>query len=337
MAGLASSRWTASRGPCWRARALGRPGAGARRPRSRGRIPAACGHPDRRSRATSRPSARSGPGQPGALARSMRLAGYWRPQRPDLLTSSGKPAWSCSKPNSHSPRTAAAMRHGCCSTPPEDSRRSTCASRATRTSRRGPQRCSPAAWRAAASLLDVSRAAAAAPDPADPPLPCDLLLDGLALVFTEGRAAATPVLRRAVAAFASREVSVAGDAPLGLAGDTGGEPPVGLRQLSRDRHAHRSARPRYRGARGPRRRGQRVRPGRRLRRRLRDGRAAGRRGRGRQGGDRHPHRPPRRARAGGPPRTGGRGLRADRRASSRMPLPSARGPPSSTPTGRNPS
>jgi DNA-binding CsgD family transcriptional regulator len=58
------------------------------------------------------------------------------------------------------------------------------------------------------SLLDVSRAAVSAPDSADPPLPCDLLLDGLALVFTEGRAAATPVLRRAVAAFASREVSV---------------------------------------------------------------------------------------------------------------------------------
>ena len=61
---------------------------------------------------------------------------------------------------------------------------------------------------AGGSLLDVSRAAGAAPDPADP-LPCDLLLDGLALIFTEGRAAATPVLRRALAAFASPEVSVA--------------------------------------------------------------------------------------------------------------------------------
>ena len=46
-----------------------------------------------------------------------------------------------------------------------------------------------------------------APRPADPPLPCDLLLDGLALLFTEGRSAAVPVLRRAVAAFASTEVS----------------------------------------------------------------------------------------------------------------------------------
>jgi DNA-binding CsgD family transcriptional regulator len=57
-------------------------------------------------------------------------------------------------------------------------------------------------------LADVSRAVATAPAPADP-LPCDLLLDGLALIFTEGRAAATPVLRRALAAFASPQVSVA--------------------------------------------------------------------------------------------------------------------------------
>ena len=57
------------------------------------------------------------------------------------------------------------------------------------------------------SLLDVSRAVATAAVPADPPLPCDLLLDGFAQVFTEGRAAATPALQRAVAAFASTDVS----------------------------------------------------------------------------------------------------------------------------------
>ncbi|MGH2945091.1 MAG: LuxR C-terminal-related transcriptional regulator [Solirubrobacteraceae bacterium] len=61
---------------------------------------------------------------------------------------------------------------------------------------------------AGGSLLDVSRAVVTAPAPAGPPLACDLLLDGLGLVFTEGRPAATPVLRRAVAAFASTEVSV---------------------------------------------------------------------------------------------------------------------------------
>ncbi len=61
---------------------------------------------------------------------------------------------------------------------------------------------------AGVSLLDVSRAVSTAPAPADRPLPCDLLLDGLALVFTQGRSAAAPVLTRAVAAFASAEVSV---------------------------------------------------------------------------------------------------------------------------------
>jgi DNA-binding CsgD family transcriptional regulator len=61
---------------------------------------------------------------------------------------------------------------------------------------------------AGSSLLDVSRAVAAAPKPAGAPLPCDLLLDGLALVFTDGRATAVPVLRRAVAAFATADVSV---------------------------------------------------------------------------------------------------------------------------------
>ena len=61
---------------------------------------------------------------------------------------------------------------------------------------------------AGGGLLDVSRAAATAPDPADRALPCDLLLDGLALIFTEGTRAAAPMLRRAVAAFTSSEVSV---------------------------------------------------------------------------------------------------------------------------------
>jgi len=57
-----------------------------------------------------------------------------------------------------------------------------------------------------AGLPEVSRAVATAPEP-HPPLPCDLLVDGLALIFTDGRPAATPVLRRAVAAFLSSEVS----------------------------------------------------------------------------------------------------------------------------------
>jgi DNA-binding CsgD family transcriptional regulator len=61
---------------------------------------------------------------------------------------------------------------------------------------------------AGGSLLDVSRAASTAPDPADRALPRDLLLDGLARIFTDGTPAAAPMLRRAVAAFTSSEVSV---------------------------------------------------------------------------------------------------------------------------------
>jgi DNA-binding CsgD family transcriptional regulator len=58
------------------------------------------------------------------------------------------------------------------------------------------------------SLLDVSRAVRTAPEPAQPARPCDLLLDGFALMFTEGRLAAAPVLQRAATAFAGSEVSV---------------------------------------------------------------------------------------------------------------------------------
>jgi DNA-binding CsgD family transcriptional regulator/tetratricopeptide (TPR) repeat protein len=55
-------------------------------------------------------------------------------------------------------------------------------------------------------LLEVSRGAATAPV-LDRPLARDLLLDGLALIFTAGVHAATPTLRRAVAAFRSNEAS----------------------------------------------------------------------------------------------------------------------------------
>jgi DNA-binding CsgD family transcriptional regulator len=57
-------------------------------------------------------------------------------------------------------------------------------------------------------LLDVSRAARAAPRPTHPPHPSDLLLDGLATLVTDGRAAAAPVLRRALSAVRSEPMSV---------------------------------------------------------------------------------------------------------------------------------
>jgi DNA-binding CsgD family transcriptional regulator len=56
---------------------------------------------------------------------------------------------------------------------------------------------------------EVSRAARALPPPKHPPRPADLLLDGLALLVTDGPAAAAPVLRRATRAFARSDVPVA--------------------------------------------------------------------------------------------------------------------------------
>src|SRR4051794_12130833 len=60
----------------------------------------------------------------------------------------------------------------------------------------------------AGDLLDVSRAASAAPRPTHPPHPSDLLLDGLAKLVTEGRADAAPALRRALSAFRGEQISV---------------------------------------------------------------------------------------------------------------------------------
>src|SRR5712691_1928624 len=55
-------------------------------------------------------------------------------------------------------------------------------------------------------LLEVSRAARAAPL-AEAPRSCDLLLDGLTTMVTQGHAAAEPTLRRAVNAFLGDQVS----------------------------------------------------------------------------------------------------------------------------------
>ena len=57
------------------------------------------------------------------------------------------------------------------------------------------------------NLRDVSRAARSAPPPPDPPAPHDLLLDGFAVLVTEGRAAAAPMLRRAARTFAEDEIA----------------------------------------------------------------------------------------------------------------------------------
>ena len=59
-----------------------------------------------------------------------------------------------------------------------------------------------------AGMLEVSSEARAARRPTEAPRPSDLLLDGFAMAFTDGRSAAAPVLRRAATAFAGSDVSV---------------------------------------------------------------------------------------------------------------------------------
>jgi DNA-binding CsgD family transcriptional regulator len=57
-------------------------------------------------------------------------------------------------------------------------------------------------------LRVVSAEARAAPPPAGHTRPSDLLLDGFALLFTDGRAEAAPVLQRAATGFAGNDVSL---------------------------------------------------------------------------------------------------------------------------------
>jgi DNA-binding CsgD family transcriptional regulator len=64
------------------------------------------------------------------------------------------------------------------------------------------------AFATAASMREVSREARAAPTPTEDSRPSDLLLDGFAMVFTDGRATAAPVLGEAATAFAGSDVSI---------------------------------------------------------------------------------------------------------------------------------
>jgi DNA-binding CsgD family transcriptional regulator len=60
----------------------------------------------------------------------------------------------------------------------------------------------------AGSLYEVARASRSAPRPAGAPGPSDLLLDGLAVLVTEGRARAAPLLRQAARVFAEDEITL---------------------------------------------------------------------------------------------------------------------------------
>ena len=60
----------------------------------------------------------------------------------------------------------------------------------------------------AGSLHEVARSARSAPPPAAAPRPSDLLLDGLAVLVTEGHARAAPLLRQAAHVFAEDEITL---------------------------------------------------------------------------------------------------------------------------------
>jgi DNA-binding CsgD family transcriptional regulator len=60
----------------------------------------------------------------------------------------------------------------------------------------------------AIDLLEVSRAALALPPPKQPPRPLDLLLNGYALLVTDGPAAAAPALRQVASAFAGADTQM---------------------------------------------------------------------------------------------------------------------------------
>ena len=66
-------------------------------------------------------------------------------------------------------------------------------------------------------VLETARAARAAPPSPQPPRAPDLLLDGLALLITDGYAAGTPMLRRAVDAFRRRGTVRSGRASVAVA------------------------------------------------------------------------------------------------------------------------
>ena len=163
--------------------------------------------------------------------------------------------------------------------------------------------------------------------------PCDLLLDGLALLATEGYAAGAPALKAALRAFREEAHLRGGGAALAVAG-VPRRPRAGRRRgLGRAHRPPGRARPPDRRAVRAADRPGRPRPRRALLRPARLGDRAGRGGGRRGGGDRQPRRPARRHRAGQLARAGERGAGAGRGRAGRRRCSTARGSGSSPPTG----
>ena len=81
------------------------------------------------------------------------------------------------------------------------------------------------------SVLEVAKPALGGPRSPQPPDLCDLLLDGLALLTTEGPPIAVAMLKRAVSAFRAQEIPRGGERAMVLAGRSGSRVHLGRRRL----------------------------------------------------------------------------------------------------------
>ena len=159
-------------------------------------------------------------------------------------------------------------------------------------------RAASVAGRLGPGMLDAARAALAAPRAPGEPRAVDLLVDGLAVRFTDGYAASAPALKRRTRRASRRGPVGRGERPLAVVRATRGAGAVRRRHLALPRRTRRSAGARERRARGAPTRAQHPRAGALLGGRPRRRGRAARRGRCHRGRDRRRTRAHRTAVAG---------------------------------------
>ena len=185
--------------------------------------------------------------QAGAFGKALELLAIGG--GPGRWMSCRAPGRTCCAGRSRSPRAWAATLRRCCSRRPSGSSRSTSAWPARPTWPRGWRPLFAGRLAGAGDLLEVSRAARAAPAAADPPRPVDLVLDGLAAAGHRraGRRGTDAAARRQ--RLRRRRHHHGGGTPVGLVRAGGRQRAVGRRRLARDARPAGPARPRGRRAR----------------------------------------------------------------------------------------
>ena len=243
--------------------------------------------PGRRYR---RPAVLLRPRQPSRPVLSMRRSRSLPARMRARWTNSSEPRSTSFAPASPSPPIVAARHRPCCSRRPSDWSGSTAAAReiyldaltaALFAGRLG----------AAGDARQVATAACAAPPPAPPPRAADLLLDGLALLISEGRGRNAGPTQDATFIPQRRDQN-RGRAALAVARRSGSGIHLGLRRLGFAHPAADPSCPRGRRPRAPPPRAQYPGGGPHLRGRAGGGRVAGRGGGRPRRGDRWSHRPP---------------------------------------------